>query len=436
MRRSCLTLCIALLFNTSSVLNACTSPPATNQWWAPGTEVLIYIDPSFGSQLWFNEGDAIQSAVDDWFSQSSLSGNNITYSYTATDPGVNASNVIRIIDDPNAFPDFLAFTQPNIYLGSGQFVNATIFFNRDYVWDAETATLAYDPLWISSVSFFRKVFDHELGHALGGLGDMLIPIDPSTSEPNACLQTTGESVMNAYCGQNDTGWDGYDGVMPALQSSGGSILSCDNNEAALLISGGAGTIEFSLPTTTDFTNTANWTFDSPPVIGSMSVSSTNTVTIVNADPHVYCNAISPPNIQGIRMDWNGAVDYDNFGGLWLTVREQVTSYPQSSYYIGAVASGNGWTYFDISWENDDPDNWGSIDLATGSLPGSFNVGDVIQLQAIGSTIRLVQNRTTIAEVSDSTNASGTVGFGGETGYPSSVSFGSSAYTANAVCSAP
>jgi len=71
---------------------------------------------------------------------------------------------------------------------------------------------AYDPADSGSLSFFQQVFEHELGHEFG-LGDMPAP----NNDP--CLQTPGASIMNGYCGTNDSA-----GILPS------TVTPCDDDE--------------------------------------------------------------------------------------------------------------------------------------------------------------------------------------------------------------
>jgi hypothetical protein len=199
--------------------SGCTNPPPTGQWWAPNTQITVWIDPSFGQQAYFNERNKIVSAVTAWSNQPALANNNITLvieDSSTPDPGPNAANVIRVVDNPSGSQNHLAWSDTIVYQdlngqSTGQMFNGTISFNREFMLDPTTP--AYDPADFDSLQFFQRVFEHEFGHEVGCLNDMLAPND------DPCLQTPGASIMNGYCGTNDSG-----GILPS------SITPCDNDE--------------------------------------------------------------------------------------------------------------------------------------------------------------------------------------------------------------
>ena len=62
-----------------------------------------------------------------------------------------------------------------------------------------------------------KAFRHEIGHTMG-LGD--VPVPNQFAAPELCgLQTSGQSVMNAFCGVNDTGGNMPTSITPCDQGS-------------------------------------------------------------------------------------------------------------------------------------------------------------------------------------------------------------------------
>src|SRR5579864_159416 len=208
--------CLLFLIRFSGkAQTGCTAPSSNNQYWAPGTSISVYIDPSLSAQ----EQAAAQQAVSDWGGQTALTGNNITLTTTNTDPGANAPNTIRIVNNPAGSPNNLAFTTTNVSSTSpGQMVNATVSLNDGFMLAPNTP--AYNPAGTNASTFMDHVFDHELGHVFGE-NDITPPTDPNTGQPNACLESPGASVMNGYCGTNDTGSGGMPGV-------GSGITSCDN----------------------------------------------------------------------------------------------------------------------------------------------------------------------------------------------------------------
>jgi hypothetical protein len=214
--------------------NACTPPTTNGQYWAPNTKITVYIDPSFSAP----QIASIKSSLSDWSGQSALTSNNITMTTTATDPGAMSQNTIRIVNDPSESTGDVATTLPPNITSNGQMVSVTIAFNANFPLNATTP--AYNPNIPSAGSFLEKIFDHELGHVFGE-EDNLVPTDPTTGQPNPCLQTPGANVMNGYCGTNDTGNGGVDPP---------SVTPCDNTAVAKAIatqggrktSGGGGSL--------------------------------------------------------------------------------------------------------------------------------------------------------------------------------------------------
>jgi hypothetical protein len=190
----------------------CIAPSSNNQYWAPNTPITVFIDPNLSQQ----EQAGVNAAVADWKKQNALSGNNIILTPTATDPGPNAPNTIRVVDNPAGSPNNLAFTSTNVSTQNpGQMFNATISVNDGFKIDATTP--AYDPNGANAANFLNEVFDHEFGHVFGE-NDSPVPSD-SSGDPNACGQTPGASTMNGYCGTNDTG-------PPSVSST---VTPCDSS---------------------------------------------------------------------------------------------------------------------------------------------------------------------------------------------------------------
>ncbi len=165
----------------------------------------------------------MNAAVADWNGQSALTGNSITMTTTSTDPGPNAANTVRVVNNPAGSPNNLAFTSTNVITqngtSTGQMVNATLSLNAGFM--INPTTPAYNPAGPNAAPFMKGVFDHELGHVFGEK-DATVPTDSSTGQPNACLQTSGASTMNGYCGTNDAGSGGAPGV-------GTTVTPCDNS---------------------------------------------------------------------------------------------------------------------------------------------------------------------------------------------------------------
>jgi hypothetical protein len=233
-------LCLWLSLACFSVrAQSCSSstPTSTGQFWPGGTSISIYIDPGFSGA----EQTAIQQAVTNWFAQGGVSGNSITFSYVSSDPGTAPSgvaNAIAILNDPSGSPNNLAFTSTNVSANNTmQTYNATIAFNRSIKFSDGTAQ--YNPNGAAASSFVTETFEHELGHAFG-LNDITAPTDPSTGMPNACLETPGGSIMNGFCGTNDTGLS---------QPVGGTITACDKSVVASVIDAGNSSGGCSLPCT-------------------------------------------------------------------------------------------------------------------------------------------------------------------------------------------
>jgi len=195
--------------------STCTAPTSNSQYWSPGTTITVYIDPTLSQQ----EQNGVNAAVTDWNGQSALTGNGITMTTTSTDPG-DTANTIRVVNNPAGSPNNLAFTSTNVSnQNPGQMFNATVSVNDSFKINGTTP--AYDPQGTNAAGFLKDVFDHELGHVFGE-NDVTAPNDPSTGQPNPCLETPGASTMNGSCGTNDNGAGGLPGV-------GTTVTPCDNS---------------------------------------------------------------------------------------------------------------------------------------------------------------------------------------------------------------
>jgi hypothetical protein len=78
---------------------------------------------------------------------------------------------------------------------------ATVGVNKGFLLAPNTP--AYAPNAANGSTFFLNAMIHEVGHVLG-LQDAPVPTDPTTNQPNPCLQTSA-SAMNGVCGTNDSG---------------------------------------------------------------------------------------------------------------------------------------------------------------------------------------------------------------------------------------
>ncbi len=221
-----LSVCLCLLLSLVIVLekdtflvhaqSSCTAPTSDNQYWSAGTTINVYIDPSLSQQ----EQAGVNAAITDWNGQSALTANGITMTTTSTDPGPNAANTVRVVNNPAGSPNNVAFTTTNVSTQNpGQMFNATVSVNDGF--QLAPGTPAYDPQGANATTFLKDLFDHEFGHVFGE-NDSTIPTDPNTGQPNPCLQTPGASTMNGYCGTNDNGSGGLPGV-------GTTVTPCDNS---------------------------------------------------------------------------------------------------------------------------------------------------------------------------------------------------------------
>src|SRR4029077_7612418 len=144
---------------------SCTAPPSLNQYWAPNTTITVYIDPSLSQQV----QQGVQEAITDWSSQTALTGNNIQLKTTATDPGANAQNTVRVLNDPANSPGKFATTATNVVTQNGvsttQMFNAPISVNTGSTLP-NTTTPDYDPQGANAATFLNDAFDHEFGACL------------------------------------------------------------------------------------------------------------------------------------------------------------------------------------------------------------------------------------------------------------------------------
>jgi hypothetical protein len=128
--------CAFPLGNSVCAQSGCSNPPSNGQWWAPHTQITVWISPSFGQQPYFVESNKIASAVTAWSNQPALANNNITFvvaNPSTPDPGPDAPNVIRVLNDASGSPDSLAQAWGTWDESTGQMTSGTIYFNRDYM---------------------------------------------------------------------------------------------------------------------------------------------------------------------------------------------------------------------------------------------------------------------------------------------------------------
>jgi hypothetical protein len=202
---------LAIKLSYSVFAATCTPPTSNNQWWAPGTTITVYIDPSLSSGV----QAGVQAAVADWNAQSALTGNNIQMTTTSTAPAPGTANTVSVVNDPKGSPNNLAFTTTDIQ-STGQMFDAKVSVNTGF--EITPGVPAYSPTGANAANFMNEVFDHELGHVFGE-NDIPIPNDPGTTTPDPCLETPGASTMNGACGTNDTG-------VPSVSSK---VTPCDNS---------------------------------------------------------------------------------------------------------------------------------------------------------------------------------------------------------------
>ncbi|HEY2392095.1 MAG TPA: hypothetical protein VGK22_13065 [Candidatus Angelobacter sp.] len=211
---------LALKLNYSVFAATCTPPTSNNQWWAPGTSITVYIDPSLSSDV----QAGVKAAAADWNAQSALAGNNIQMTTTSVDPGVGSANTVRVVNSSTGSPDGVAHTDTIITPSTGQMFDATISVNTGATFT--DGTLKYDPNEPNAAPFLNDVFDHELGHVFGE-NDIPIPNDPGTTTPDACQETPGASTMNGACGTNDNGSGGLPGVSSKVTPCDNSVVNND-----------------------------------------------------------------------------------------------------------------------------------------------------------------------------------------------------------------
>jgi hypothetical protein len=226
-RRTVLSVLVLVLGSCPGVAQSCGNcqpPPTYQRWWAPGTVLGVYIDPTFTS----DEQNLAQQAVIQWMSQPSAANNNYSSEWLTDDPGTQTPNTIRIINDVNDVltGNALSRTQSFYLDNSTRVYAATIAFWADY--HLGPTVLAYDPSSPNADAFFQKTIEHELGHVFGLLDSHM------TYTTSGCNLIVGDSIMNGYCGTNDSGVGG-NGTM------GSGITSCDDGVVAWTINQGVRT---------------------------------------------------------------------------------------------------------------------------------------------------------------------------------------------------
>jgi hypothetical protein len=99
---------LAIKLSYSVFAATCTAPTSNKQWWAAGTSITVYIDPSLSSDV----QAGVQAAVADWNAQSALTGNNIRMTTTSTAPAPGSANTVSVVNDPKGSQNNLLSQPP------------------------------------------------------------------------------------------------------------------------------------------------------------------------------------------------------------------------------------------------------------------------------------------------------------------------------------
>lgn len=183
-------------------------PEVETQRYPPGSKV--YVD--FGNITDPEQLRQIRTAIASWNTTNASNNSRVEFIEGSPPAGTSDPRTLTFQNGPVAGGDPSRMS-PQVYLSSGLIQSATITFNLNATIPNTPSIPVYDlsPSAIASSLFFQKIALHEIGHTMG-LKEAPVP------QNDYCAQPNGATVMNGYCGTNDSG-----GNYPA------SVQSCDSN---------------------------------------------------------------------------------------------------------------------------------------------------------------------------------------------------------------
>lgn len=209
-----------LLIAVTALRAVCPTPTGTYSW--ANAIPVSYAYPTYvGPPCWVHQsasGLGIQGDIDAAFNQwthanQNQNSTNTTFYFSTS--GTWNVYVLRVADPSACGTSVAAQTYSAIYGGT-----STVAFASTYFYLGSNSTLGfpnYDETASNYHAFIQKVMAHEIGHPMG--------IDDQPLSGGVCGgQTSGQSVMNAACGTNDSADN-----MPAPTIG---IPTCDNQSVS------------------------------------------------------------------------------------------------------------------------------------------------------------------------------------------------------------
>jgi hypothetical protein len=182
--------------------SGCASTSQSAQAWAPNTTVYYNLsnitDPQAKQQ--------IQNAINAW--DTANQSNNSGVRFSSSTPPAGAPTITFQIGGANA--NNAGHTDTTVNLQTGIIQSATVTFYTDG--KTPGGNPIYDAGQAGYYDMFLKVGLHEIGHTMG-LDDAPVP------STGYCDQPDGATVMNGYCGTNDSGGNLSKTVTPCDQNA-------------------------------------------------------------------------------------------------------------------------------------------------------------------------------------------------------------------------
>src|SRR2546423_838545 len=172
----------------SQTTSGCATTDQSNQAWARVTTVYYNLSNITDAQA----RQQIQNAITAWDTANQSNNSGVRFSSAA--PPAGAPTISFQIGGANG--SNAGHTDTVVNLSNGIIQSATVTFYTDG--KTPGGNPIYDPNQAGYYDMFLKVTLHEIGHTMG-LNDAAVP------STGYCDQPDGATVMNGYCGTNDSG---------------------------------------------------------------------------------------------------------------------------------------------------------------------------------------------------------------------------------------